>query len=187
VKYLVRMVLALSLITGAAYAVQRDNRNQPMVDSDAHPSYASSIARLGFNDRERDTKRWSRGDWLPERYRQSQYVLGDWQQRHLRIPPSGYRWLRSDNDQYLLERTSSRVVADIVNQDAHPNDLQFARGEVMPTEYRSLRYAVVDWRANDLSRPDPGCRWVFINYQFFLVSTSTGLITDVVFNRQTTP
>src|SRR5512146_37292 len=48
------------------------------------------------------TPRWTRGDRLPDRYRQSRYFVNDWRERRLRPPPRGYRWVRDDVNNYYL-------------------------------------------------------------------------------------
>ncbi|MEQ1889660.1 MAG: RcnB family protein [Alphaproteobacteria bacterium] len=61
--------------------------------------------------------RWSRGDRLPDQYRQRQYVVNDWQQRNLRRPPRGYHWVHNDNRNYFLVVIGSGVVAETVYRD----------------------------------------------------------------------
>ncbi len=184
-KHLARMVIALSLINSTAHAAQRDGPSHLLAKAVAQSNYVTCANRLAFYDRERDATQWPIGKPLPDGYRQSPYAAPDWQQCHLRIPPSGYRWLRSNNDQQML--ISSRFIPHIIDQGAYPSDRQLARGKVLPAEYRSPRYAVRDWRDRGLPAPYPGCRWVFINHQFLLVSTSSGLITDVAFDRHAMP
>jgi len=76
----------------------RDRRDDPSV-------------RLG-------TPRWSRGDRLPNQYRQNQYVVSDWQQRGLRQPPRGHRWVRNDNNDFFLAAIATGIIAEI----AYRND-----------------------------------------------------------------
>jgi Ni/Co efflux regulator RcnB/surface antigen len=40
--------------------------------------------------------RWSRGERLPQQYRQDQYFVSDWQRNNLPPPPRGYRWMCYD-------------------------------------------------------------------------------------------
>ena len=59
--------------------------------------------------------RFSRGDRLPDQYRRNrQYVVSDWQQRHLRRPPRGYHWVRDDNDNYFLAAVTTGVILDLL-------------------------------------------------------------------------
>ena len=63
------------------------------------------------------TPRWSRGDRVPDRYRQSQYVVGDWQQHGLRRPPRNYHWVRDDNNDFFLALITSGVIMESVYRD----------------------------------------------------------------------
>jgi len=61
------------------------------------------------------TPRYSRGDRVPDQYRRDrQYVVGDWQQRHLRRPPRGYHWVRDDNNNYFLAAVATGVILDLL-------------------------------------------------------------------------
>ena len=61
--------------------------------------------------------RWSRGDRLPDQYRQTQYFANDWQQHGLRQPPRGYRWVRNDNSDFFLVAISTGIIAEIAYRD----------------------------------------------------------------------
>jgi hypothetical protein len=63
------------------------------------------------------TPRWSRGDRLPDKYRQDLYVMSDWQQHGLRQPPRGYRWVRDDNNDFFLALIATGVIAEIASRD----------------------------------------------------------------------
>jgi surface antigen len=56
--------------------------------------------------------RWSRGDRLPDRYRDNRYVVDDWQRRGLRPPPRNYHWVRDDDDNFFLAVIGSGIIAD---------------------------------------------------------------------------
>jgi Ni/Co efflux regulator RcnB/surface antigen len=63
------------------------------------------------------TPRWTRGDRLPDQYRQKQYYVSDWQQHGLRQPPRGYHWVRDDNNDFFLALISTGVIMTIVSRD----------------------------------------------------------------------
>ena len=63
------------------------------------------------------TPRWTRGDRLPDQYRQQQYYVNDWQQHGLRQPPRGYRWVRDDNNDFFLTLVTTGVIISIVSRD----------------------------------------------------------------------
>ncbi len=56
---------------------------------------------------------WHKGDRLPDSYRGNQYVVNDWQSRHLRQPPSGYHWVNVNGD-YVLAAVATGVIADML-------------------------------------------------------------------------
>ena len=63
------------------------------------------------------TPRWSRGDRLPEQYRQNQYVVSDWQQHGLRKSPSNYHWVRDDNNDFFLALIATGMITETVYRD----------------------------------------------------------------------
>lgn len=63
------------------------------------------------------TPHWTRGDRLPDQYRQQQYYVTDWQQHGLRQPPRGYRWVRDDNNDFFLTLVATGVISTIVSRD----------------------------------------------------------------------
>jgi Ni/Co efflux regulator RcnB len=171
-KKLFSAAIALSLFAGTAYAVPNNDRND-------RGQY--SATRQSDGQRE-----WPRGGRLPEPYRQSQYVVGDWQQRRLASPPAGYRWYRNDNNQYLLAAIATGIIADVVSQNdytadrRYQNEPQWSRGDRLSAGYRNDQYVVSSWRSYDLRRPGRGYEWVRINHQFLLIGRRSGRIVDVV-------
>lgn len=64
------------------------------------------------------TPRFSRGDRLPDQYRQNnQYFVSDWQQHGLRQPPGGYRWVRDDNNDFFLALIATGMITEVVYRD----------------------------------------------------------------------
>jgi Ni/Co efflux regulator RcnB len=182
-KHFASAAVTLSLLCGAAYAAPiNDPSHQTQFSSICQRTVLRNDSRR-FGDRVPAAPQWLLGERLPGQCLQQQYVVRDLQQRHLRVPPSGYRWLRND-DQYLLEMTGTGVIADIVSQDRYPNDQQWSRGERLSSEFRSAQYLVADWRSADLTSPSTGTYWVRVNKQYFLVAKSSGLIAEVVFDDQ---
>jgi Ni/Co efflux regulator RcnB/surface antigen len=150
-------VLALSLSGGAAVMAQpnnRDNndrddrvqndnsyddRDQNNNNDDNHGRRDSDNGRderAGNQDRHNDdgdgqrgNQRWSRGDRVPDRYRQNQYVVSDWQQHGLRQPGRGYRWVRNDNNDFFLASNQTGVIVTVVYRDQRDQrwDQRYAR------------------------------------------------------------
>lgn len=58
---------------------------------------------------------WYReGGRVPDDYRHGNYVVGDWHREHLRPPPRGYHYVRSDNGDFLLVAVTTGVIASII-------------------------------------------------------------------------
>lgn len=67
------------------------------------------------HDRGRHEGWYKRGGYIPVQYRQSRYYVTDWRaQRRLYAPPRGYRWVRSDNSDFLLVAIATGVIANII-------------------------------------------------------------------------
>ncbi len=67
-----------------------------------------------MHDRGRHEGWYRRGGRVPEEYRDSRYVVTDWRADHLRPPPPGYRWVRSDNNDYLLIAITTGIIVSIL-------------------------------------------------------------------------
>ncbi|HXJ01089.1 MAG TPA: RcnB family protein [Micropepsaceae bacterium] len=137
-KRMLTAVLALSLLNSAAVLAQpnnssrndqSDNRNDRKDDRDQNrqgPSrgrYPDNRNDSAFQDLRNNrgfrvaTPRWSRGDRVPDQYRQNQYVVSDWQQHGLRRPPRNYHWVRDDNNDFFLALITTGVIAETVYRD----------------------------------------------------------------------
>ena len=181
-KSLTGATIALTLLASTAAVAQREDRNHQSQSSDPRENNGGRLDSQGYNDPNSDRPHWSRGDRLPEQYRQDRYVVSDWRSRNLRTPPRGYQWVRNDNDQYLLAAIASGVIADIVSQNQYRDDYQWSRGDRLSGGYLDRRYVVSDWRGNHLRRPPHGYHWVRINNQFLLTAIGSGVIADVALN-----
>jgi len=51
---------------------------------------------------------------MPNDYRDNRYVVSDWRTEHLREPPRGYHWVRSDNGDFLLVAVATGVISSIL-------------------------------------------------------------------------
>jgi Ni/Co efflux regulator RcnB len=69
-----------------------------------------------------DERRWNgagpdhsfrRGDRLPARYRNHQYVVNNWREHRLHPPPRGYQWVQTGGD-YVLAAIATGVIADLI-------------------------------------------------------------------------
>ncbi|HEY8585304.1 MAG TPA: RcnB family protein [Rhodanobacter sp.] len=66
-----------------------------------------------WHDRGRHEGWYKRGGYLPVEYR-TRYVVTDWHHHHLREPPRGYHWVRSDNGDFLLVAIATGVIVDLL-------------------------------------------------------------------------
>ena len=64
-----------------------------------------------------DARRWSRGDRLPDQYRQDRYYVNDWQQNGLNQPPRGYRWVHDDNNNFFLAAIATGIISTVIYRD----------------------------------------------------------------------
>lgn len=67
----------------------------------------------GMYDRGRHEGWYKRGGHMPSEYRGGSYVVTDWRSRHLRQPPRGYHYVRSDNGDFLLVAITTGIIASI--------------------------------------------------------------------------
>ncbi|MEZ5994623.1 MAG: RcnB family protein [Hyphomonadaceae bacterium] len=57
---------------------------------------------------------WRRGDRLPRYYRDSYYVVRDYDRYRLRPPPRGYHYVRDDRGDYLLVGIATGVILSVI-------------------------------------------------------------------------
>jgi Ni/Co efflux regulator RcnB len=68
----------------------------------------------GMHDRGQHEGWYRKGGRVPDDYRGGRYVVNDWHHEHLRAPPRGYHWVRSDNGDFLLVAITTGVIADML-------------------------------------------------------------------------
>jgi Ni/Co efflux regulator RcnB len=68
----------------------------------------------GMHDRGRHEGWYKRGGYMPVEYRSDRYYVSDWRVYHLRQPPRGYRWVRSDNGDFLMVAIATGIIASIL-------------------------------------------------------------------------
>ena len=68
----------------------------------------------GMYDQGRHEGWYKRGGHVPQAYRGGRYVVNDWRGAHLRQPPRGYHWVRSDNGDFLLVAVTTGLIASII-------------------------------------------------------------------------
>lgn len=174
-KHLIGAAIALTLLGSTAAVAQRDNQDYQR----GNQNYQNQPTEPRQNDR----PHWSRGDRVPDQYRQNQYIVGDWRQHNLHAPRRGYHWVRDDNQQFFLTAIASGIIYEIVSENQNRDDYRWSRGERLSDGYRDNRYMVSNWRESHLRQPARGSHWVHVNNQYMLIS-GNGVITEIVFDRR---
>jgi Ni/Co efflux regulator RcnB len=89
---------------------------------DRHDGYRAHGGSGQGNQGWGEERRWNgagpdhsfrRGDRLPQRYRNHQYVVNNYREHHLRPPPRGYHWVQTGGD-YVLAAIATGVIADLI-------------------------------------------------------------------------
>jgi Ni/Co efflux regulator RcnB len=100
---------------------QRD-RSDERRDNDRHDGYRAQGGGGRGNEGWGEERRWDgagpdhsfrRGERLPSRYRNHQYVVNNYREHHLRPPPRGYHWVQTGSD-YVLAAIATGVIADLI-------------------------------------------------------------------------
>lgn len=91
------------VLSSAAIAQQYDHQN----DHNQHQANAV------MHDRGAKEGWYKKGGTVPSEYRDNRYVVSDWRSEHLREPPHGYNWVRSDNGDFLLVAITTGVITGI--------------------------------------------------------------------------
>jgi Ni/Co efflux regulator RcnB len=124
-KRLLTSALALTLLTGTAAMAQPDrhddhggyNQNRDDHrggrDNDNH-GYDRSREVHMRNDQRHAEHRWARGERLPPAYYQDRSHYVDYRAYHLRAPPRGYRWVRTEDNNYAMVAIASGLIASLI-------------------------------------------------------------------------
>lgn len=120
-KHLITWLVCSALLLSSATAVLA----QPGLDRDHHRQDKSQRGhdrgrnghdqgRHAMYDRGRHEGWYKKGGHVPREYRGGSYVVTDWRVRHLRQPPRGYHYVRSDNGDFLLVAISTGIIISIL-------------------------------------------------------------------------
>ena len=105
---------ALLVSSGAAFA---QSYGSPPPPPDRHGQVkhrADARHGHGMYEQGRQHGWYKKGGRVPSEYRGSHYVVSNWRSAHLRPPPRGYHWVRSDNGDFLLVAISTGIIASII-------------------------------------------------------------------------
>ncbi|MGH8158218.1 MAG: RcnB family protein [Rhodanobacter sp.] len=98
---------ALLMSTSAVVVAQpqgQDHRDQDHQDQNHRSMY----------ERGHSEGWYKRGGHMPAEYRGDSYVVSNWRGEHLRAPPRGYHYVRSDNGDFILVAITTGVIASII-------------------------------------------------------------------------
>jgi Ni/Co efflux regulator RcnB len=73
----------------------------------------------GMYEQGRQQGWYRKGGRMPSTYRGNTYVVTNWRSHHLRQPPRGYHWVRSDNGDFLLVAVTTGIIASIIAAASH--------------------------------------------------------------------
>jgi Ni/Co efflux regulator RcnB len=104
------MKKTLAVAMGAALLLS----NAVMAQDHDHPPGDQAHRDAVMHDRGAKEGWYKKGGTVPVEYRDNRYVVTDWQSEHLREPPRGYHWVRSDNGDFLLVAISTGVITDLM-------------------------------------------------------------------------
>jgi Ni/Co efflux regulator RcnB len=111
-KRLLTGALALTLLTGTAAMAQPDRHD----DRGGHDQQRNDQQRNDQrgNDQRGGQHHWARGQRLPSAYYQDSSHYVDYRAYHLRAPPRGYRWVRTDDNNYALVAITTGLIASLI-------------------------------------------------------------------------
>jgi Ni/Co efflux regulator RcnB len=112
-KQLSTLMICGALLVSSA-AVMATPAPQDRDHHDNHDNHGPS--HHSMYDRGRSEGWYKKGGHVPTEYRGGSYVVTDWRARHLRQPPRGYHYVRSDNGDFLLVAISTGIIASILAQ-----------------------------------------------------------------------
>lgn len=119
-----RLMLALSiallgLLPSAAFADDDDHGHDRRGYYDHHHDDDDDDRRHRHHGKKHKHKSWKRdhyrrGDRIEVVHVERRYYVDDYEHYHLRRPPHGHRWIRTDDGRYLLVAVASGIIADIL-------------------------------------------------------------------------
>ena len=114
-KHLGSLLICSVLATSFAMSVSA----QPQDHHDDHghdggPGQGQGPGQHAMYDRGRSEGWYRKGGHVPTEYNRGNYAVTDWRSQHLRQPPRGYHYVRSDNGDFLLVAVTTGVIASII-------------------------------------------------------------------------
>ena len=87
---------------------------QPQDQHQDRDHQGQSQNQRGMYERGHSEGWYKKGGHVPSQYRGGSYAVTDWRSQHLRQPPRGYHYVRSDNGDFLLVAITTGVIASIL-------------------------------------------------------------------------
>jgi Ni/Co efflux regulator RcnB len=106
-KRLLTAALALSLLTGTAAMAQPDHR-------DDHDNRGAQTQGRDDHGGNRGQSHWAQGQRMPKTYYSDRSHYVDYRSNHLSAPRRGYRWVRTDDNNYAMVAITTGLIASIV-------------------------------------------------------------------------
>jgi Ni/Co efflux regulator RcnB len=115
-KRLLTAAIALTLLTGTAAIAQPDHRDgRAAYDQQRNDQHGNDRSREAHQQNEqRQANHWARGQRMPATYYRDSSRYVDYRAYHLRAPRRGYRWVRTDDNNYAMVAITSGLIASIV-------------------------------------------------------------------------
>jgi Ni/Co efflux regulator RcnB len=108
-KRLLTAAIALTLLTGTAAMAQPDHRD------DRGGQQGNDRSREAHqNNDNRQAQHWARGQRMPSTYYRDSSRYVDYRTYHLNAPRRGYRWVRTDDNNYAMVAITTGLIASIV-------------------------------------------------------------------------
>lgn len=98
-----------AMLVSSSFALAQDDHHHAPPRHSPPPGHYH-----GMYDQGRHEGWYRRGGHLPPAYRSSRYVVSDWRRYHLKPPPRGYHYIRSDNGDFLLAAVTTGAILSII-------------------------------------------------------------------------
>ncbi len=113
-KRLLAGALALTLLTGTAAMAQPDRGGYDQQRGDQRHADQQRNDQRGGDRHGQDQRHWARGERMPTTYYRDSSRYVDYRAYHLRAPPRGYRWVRTDDNNYAMVAITTGLIASII-------------------------------------------------------------------------
>ena len=121
-KRILTGALALSMLSGTAAFAAPPHQNDHGGYNQNRDNYQPSRNDDRNDNRDRNDngnhygqqKHWKRGQRLPVAYYQDRGHFVDYRASHLRAPPRGYRWVRTDDNNYAMVAIATGLIASLI-------------------------------------------------------------------------